>query len=69
MYVFGCMIPADLKDQDLFHQEKYRKKIHISALSSGITGEQNLKLRFRRKIGTKLDLLKEEQKSKHSVDV
>lgn len=68
VYVFGFMIQADMKESDLFYQEKYKKKVHVSAFSSSNNGELSLKLKFRKKIGTKLEILREEQKMKYAVD-
>lgn len=66
LYIFGFILPADIKEQDLFLQEKYKKQIHFSALSLLNSVELSLKLRFRKKIGTKLDILKEEQRAKYA---
>lgn len=58
IYIFGFIIPADFREADLLTQEKYKKKIHDSAFSY-TNNEPYLKLRFRKKVGSRLDLLKE----------
>jgi hypothetical protein len=65
IYIFGFFIPAEIKEQDLLSQEKFKKRIHESAFN--ITNEEfNLRLRFRKKVGARLELLKEEQRAKYS---
>lgn len=47
-------------------QEKYKKRIHESALKAENNNELGLKVRFRKKIGSKLELLKEEQRVRYA---
>jgi hypothetical protein len=65
IYIFGFIISSDLKENDLITQDHYKKKIHESAFSY-TNSEPYLKLRFRKKVGGRLDLLKEEQKLKYN---
>lgn len=65
IYIFGFIISSSLKESDLITQEKYKKKIHESAFSY-TNGEPYLKLRFRKTVGGRLELLKEEQKIKYN---
>ena len=67
IYIFCFYLPRTITESQLIRERKYQKIIPIEALEQK-KSDFHCKLKFRKKVISKIDLLKEEQEGKYSND-
>ena len=67
IYVFCFFLAKTVSDKELMKDQKYQKTIPLEAFEYKKT-ELQLKLKFRKRCKTRLEMLKDEQEGKYAND-